>query len=394
MHRTPEIFVIAVSFALVGPVLAAVSAGETGSSPETAQPASSSAEAPSAEASEIQKLIRKLGADSFHTREEAMAKLIEIGPAAEAAVKAAYSSPDPEVAYRARKIVKEIDRSQLSQRRAAFLEGDIEQLKLNAESWERMAKLVGNTREARELFVQMQVAAEDLLTTAEKDPRRCAQKIAQLDDRDRHARRFGGEGLAPGVVAAMVFVGSDDDVSLDSSTMRRCTSLLYRHRGTLGDNEVFRQLLGKWVTADASGSQQYQLLRLAQQFKLDEGVELARKMVKDARPNSYKAHAMMTLGMFGGREDVGQLEKLIDNDARVGAITRGKKRIECRLGDVALAMAIALTDQKAKDYGFPNAPNGRPTSTSYYNYGFSKNENRQAARKKWEEYKEQTQSKD
>jgi hypothetical protein len=98
--------------------------------------------------------------------------------------------------------------------------------------------------------------------------------------------------------------------------------------------------------------------------------------------------------MMGGEDDIELLEKLIRDDTKVGTVARsGNKRIECRLGDVALAMAIALTEQNAKEFGFPNAPNGRPTSTSYYNYGFVDDASRKAARAKWDEYK-QTQAKD
>ena len=336
---------------------------------------------------QVTELIDQLGADSFHEREKAMAELVKIGPPAESAVTEAIESVDPEVAYRARKVIKEIDRSLIAGRRKAFLEGDVEKLKLNAASWKRMEGLLGNSRETRQLFLDMQIAAEDLLTAAEEDPRRCSQEIANLYNEDQQARRFGGQGLAPGVVAAMVFIGSNEKVPLDASTLSRCTSLLYRHRGTLGENEQFRTLLGKWVTTKSSDTQQYQMLRLSQQFKLPEGVEVAREMVNGGGHNSYKAHAILTLGMLGGEEDLEVLSELIDNDTKVGTIARsGNKRIECRLGDVALGMALALTDQNAKEYGFTNAPNGRPTSTSYYNYGFVDDKQRQEARKKWDEF--------
>ena len=98
-------------------------------------------------------LIQQLGADSFHEREAAMAKLIAIGPSVEEEVEAATDAADPEVAYRARKILKEIDRSLITQQREAFLGGDVEKLKANAESWQRMEEMLGNTRESGELFL-------------------------------------------------------------------------------------------------------------------------------------------------------------------------------------------------------------------------------------------------
>lgn len=344
---------------------------------------------------QVNGLVEQLGDDSFAAREEAMAELIEIGPPAEPAVAAAIESPDPEVGYRARKVIKEIDRALRTQRREAFLAGDVEQLKANAESWRRLEEMVGNTRETRQLFLDMQLAGEDILTAAEEDPKRCAARISTLYQEDQNARRFGGQGLAAGAIAAMVFAGASKEVSLDAATLSRSTSLLYRHRATLGENEPFRRLLGKWVTDKAEGTQQYQFLRLAQQFKLEEGVELARKMVAGGGHNTYKAHAILTLGMVGEAEDVAVLEKLIGDNTTVGNVARkGQERIECKLGDIALAMCLALTDQKAKEYGYPNAPDGRPASTSYYQYGFTKKEQREAARAKWSEWKESVETKD
>ena len=199
-------------------------------SAQTAEPAGSGPAA-----TEIEALIDQLGDDSFQARETAMAKLIQVGPPAEPSIQAALDAPDPEVAYRAKKILKEIDRNLIQKRRDAFLAGDIDQLKTNAASWKHMEKLVGNTREARELFAQMQESGVKLLTTVEEDPKRFSQEVVQLYTLDQQMRRFGGgNGLPAGVVAAMVLLGSDEKVSLDATAVSRCTSLLYRHRASFG----------------------------------------------------------------------------------------------------------------------------------------------------------------
>jgi len=337
-------------------------------------------------------LIAKLGDESFAVRERAMKMLIEAGAQVEKAVQAAAESGDPEVSYRSRNILREIQRNRIARQRAAFLDGELEQLGANTLSWERMKKLVGDRREARALFIEMQKTAEDLLTDAEKNPKRCAQRIAQLYQEDQNSRRLGGSGLPSGVVAAMVLIGSNPRVPLDSSAVSRSMSLLYRQRSELGENDTFRKLLTEWIEKKASGRLEYQFLRLAQQFKLKSAVELARKMIRGGGHASHKAQALLTLGMLGDSDDVAILEKHIDNDTRIGARQRGKQRIECKLGDVALAMCLALTEQKAKQYGFPDAPNGRPANTSYYQYGFANNQQRAAARKKWKTWRESQQA--
>jgi hypothetical protein len=333
-------------------------------------------------------LIEQLGDDSFHRRDEATAALIAIGELAEEKVLAASKNHDPEVRYRCRTVLRTIERNQIAQRRSAFLDGDIEKLKINARSWERYSQIVGNTRDSRELFLQMQIAAGDLLDEAEQKPTSCAQRVAQMYLEDTQLRRFGGQGTDSGRVAAMVFIAANKGVSLDSQAMSQSTSLLYRYRSHFDENDTaFRELLAHWVRSKAnSATQQYQFLRLTQQFQLKEGIDLARKMITAGGSSSYKAQAMLTLGKLGTRDDVALLEKQIDNDGALASTGSKTKRKTCKLGDVALAICVVLNDQKLVDFGFQDAPEGRPVSTSYVQYGFYTDEQRQAARQKWESW--------
>ena len=200
-------------------------------------------------------LIEQLGDDSFHRRDEATAALIAIGELAEEKVLAAIKNHDPEVRYRCRTVLRTIERNQIAQRRSAFLEGDIEKLKINARSWQRYSQIVGNTRDSRELFLQMQIAAGDLLDEAEQKPASCAQRVAQMYLEDAQLRRFGGQGMDPGRVAAMVFIAANKGVSLDSKAMSQSISLLYRYRSSFDENDTaFRQLLGHWVRSKANSA--------------------------------------------------------------------------------------------------------------------------------------------
>ena len=79
----------------------------------------------------------------------------------------------------------------------------------------------------------------------------------------------------------------------------------------------------------------------------------------------------------------------ISNSGTLGAFARsGNKRKQCKLGDVALAMCIVLSEKKLKDFGFKDAPEGRPASMSYVQYGFYTEDERKAAVKKWNEWKQ------
>jgi hypothetical protein len=350
---------------------------------------------------QVQAMIDGLGHDSFTRREQAMEALIAAGNVVEKEVAAAIDHGDPEVRYRAAKVLREIEKSQVAERRQRFIDGDTAAMKQNAASWKRLAEILGNTREARELFVQMQSEGATLLDELETDPARCAGEIAALYQKDIFGRPFGGiggiggaaDGVKPGLVLAMIYAAGCDEVKLDAASTSRAVSLLHRFQAKFAEgdgNEPFRKLLGRWMDkqgTDING--QFQFLRLAQQFKLPQGLELSRRLVTSAPHAAYKAQAVMTLAQLGGVEDIPLIEKLIGDNTSLGAMgAKGGQRKECKLGDVALAMCIVLSEQKVKDFGFEDAPEGKPLHASSIQYCFTKDESRIAARAKWQEFRE------
>ena len=146
--------------------------------PQTSPAVAEAVDAPSPE--EVQAMIDGLRHESFARREEAMQQLIAAGFAVEKAVTAAVGDGDPEVRFRAAKVLREIEKSQIAERRLRFIDGDTAAMKLNAASWARLAAVLGNTRASRELFVQMQTDGGSLLDQLEADPARCAGEIAAL----------------------------------------------------------------------------------------------------------------------------------------------------------------------------------------------------------------------
>lgn len=348
---------------------------------------------------QVQAMIDGLGHDSFTRREQAMEDLIAAGMVVEKEVTAAIDHGDPEVRYRAAKVLREIEKSQVAERRQRFINGDTAAMKQNAASWKRLAEILGNTREARELFVQMQSEGATLLDELESDPARCAGEIAALYQKDIFARRGGiggiggaADGVKPGLVLAMIYAAGCDEVQLDAASTSRAVSLLYRFQAKFGEgesNEPFRKLLGRWMDKQGTDiNAQFQFLRLAQQFKLPQGLELSRRLVTSAPHAAYKAQAVMTLAQLGGADDIPSIEKLIGDNTSLGAMgVKDGQRKECKLGDVALAMCIVLSDQKVKDFGFEDAPEGKPLHASYIQYSFIQEESRVAARAKWEEFR-------
>ena len=338
------------------------------------------------------KLIEQLGSDSYQTREDATIALIAIGPPAEAAVGAASKTDDAEVRYRCAMILRGINLGQLANRRKAFLDGDTSRLQANVESWKLMEKITGDTRESRELFIQMQIDGAELLNDADNNPTNCAAQISRMYMTSVTARRIG-EPLPDGVIAAMVLIFNDDRVKVQTASASQAVQLLYQYRATLGDNnEAFRSLLVHWMKNQSDEKLMLSLLRLAQTFKLkEEGLRLAQKGLANSRATT-KAYAILAIGQLGGKEEIEALDKLVTSNEQLGGAMRvGKKKKICKVGDVALAMCVSLSGQRYKDFGFVGVPEGVPIS-SYYYYGFVDDESRNEARKKWAEYRAKNKS--
>lgn len=100
-------------------------------------------------------LVAQLGSKDFAERESAEKRLKELGAAAYAAVLAGTKSEVPEVAQRCRKLLPHV--------RAAWL------ARPESEQWKRFAAITGDTKLARELFVEM-ASHPDRAARLEVDP--------------------------------------------------------------------------------------------------------------------------------------------------------------------------------------------------------------------------------
>jgi HEAT repeat protein len=91
---------------------------------------------PAADSAEIEKLVRSLGAESWEEREKATERLTEIGKPAHEALRRALSSPDAEVRYRARLVLRAVHR-----RVASLLEEAVARGGRDEESFQTLAAI-------------------------------------------------------------------------------------------------------------------------------------------------------------------------------------------------------------------------------------------------------------
>jgi hypothetical protein len=88
---------------------------------------------------------------------------------------------------------------------------------------------------------------------------------------------------------------------------------------------------------------------------------------------TYRGRAIAYIGRFGTAADLRILEKLFDDRGPSGTVFLGgapRKRTVIQVRDLALAMALLLTEQEPEDYGITNryAATAKPTVTQKYMY--------------------------
>lgn len=333
-----------------------------------------------------------LSSPSFATRERATRNLIEAGIAARTALLPLLSGPDAEVRARARQIIGIVRESDFRQRLKDFEADAAGQLKHDLPSWDRFRREIGETREARELFVAMQRAEPALLETLEDNPKQAATQFTERCEAVQTTLGLQNDGLTNGTtgsIAALLFVGGTDDVHVDEQEAIYLDNIvrypLFDHElkgGTLAAS--CRRVLGRWIAKNATPGTLAQNLDLAFAHELKEGAELARRvLVANEGPVEFKPKALLALGRFGTREDAALAETYF-KDVRVCVRHRnvlGERQVQVR--DVALAVALHLTEQDPKAYGLQHVVSSGQMLYMPASLWFADEKERQAAFDKW-----------
>jgi hypothetical protein len=222
------------------------------------------------------------------------------------------------------------------------------------------------------------------------DPRRFSQavslaRVAGLNDVLEDTLKPAARSLA---VASL-------EKSSDLTTIASTYDLLQSVGARDAVEEVVKPALRKALrsAADHSPTQSstLQALRLAQSLRLKEGTPLALKIAAAPAANTYsRGQAILFIADVGGKEDIPALEKLLSEKAAIGSMGFNLTTIHTQLGDVALAALVQLSGQALRDYGFPwfQAFAGQTLATSSpHAAGFADEAGRQAALKKWAEWR-------
>jgi hypothetical protein len=353
--------------------------------------------AQSSDAEKAAELVARLGHEDFQIRENATGGLIEMGIPAKEVVEAATRSSDPEVRFRAQRILDALIVRQQAQMLAAFAKDINGEQGVSLPGWDRFQEIAGTSAASRDLFVQMHRAEWSLLHTVEKDPKKAAADFARRCGELQNALRYAREQITLGSVTALLFLAGDERMDVPDSTGAMLYSFCYqnafktaieggKHRDTL------RTLLGHWVRTSEGAWTAYQSLMMAMRYNLKEGLNPARKMLAEGAntPQHYKQYALLAIAKLGTVENVPNLERSLSDKTVCSrqTVRNGNNRSEyqTQIRDVALVATIHLHGKNPKDFGFERATPNSQYLYSTSTLGFQKEEEREAAFKKWQEH--------
>jgi hypothetical protein len=339
----------------------------------------------------------QLGDASFAAREHATRKLIEWGVLSKPALLPMLDDPDAEVRSRARQILTIVSESDFRLRLEAFATDADGRLTHELPCWQRYLRVFDNSRDARSLFVAMQRAEPRLLDVLETEPKHVTTQFA---DRCRavqfslhNQQEPGVPTVSAGTVAALLFVGADESVRVDEQESVYLYNIIHYpafESGLKGGTTMplFKKLLGRWVAKYSGASTAIQKLELAFSYDLKEGADLAKSMLaeENGQPD-LRTSAFLALGRFGNADCVPLLEHEFKDERICQRQQRNLREAPVQVRDVALAIAIHLTGQNVKTYGFTHAQPNSAIIFTVGSLGFEDDKKRDEAFKKWSDWK-------
>ncbi len=356
-------------------------------------------------------LVPKLGDDRFAVRDAADRELRDMGRRAlPVLTRVAKTATDPEIRVRSERLMARAAIDDFNARLATFLADADGKYKHNLPGWPEFRAAVGDAGDARELFAEIMRSADNrdivagLAVGQDELVRRVLARRQELYAKMYPAAMIvngqviRAERIEPQLVDAvtMLFadiVTGDKDGARMVGVRAITTSVLMTRsnlRTALASAEggaAVRRLFTTWVDTRESPLSLYQAMNTASQLDMkDLAIKTAKKLLKvDAGVTPiYWSYAITTLGKVGGRDELPTVVKYLADD-RVIRQAVGNQQEETQLRDVALAVALLLTDREPKEFGYVVTGTVTLQNVYYYNCRFPDAAERDRAFARWAE---------
>jgi hypothetical protein len=345
---------------------------------------------------ETARLIDRLGDANFDNRESAARRLREIGLPALVALREASNHRSLEVRYRVRRLLVDVEQLDHERRLAAFEKNPEAADDDLLPGLKRYRQLVGSDPNSLRLFIGMQRAERTLFQLSRQPGTafdnlfdvRCAELQIECNLRQRMNK-------VPERMSALLFLASDPAHGERDPSSNMLYGLahvqefnnLMRPGASAPESPAIRKVMGLWIGKPGGGIV-YQRLMLAMSFNFREGLEPAVDVLKRPGIGFQTQYALLAGGRFGSRDQLEVIEKhLNDRTVLTTTAVNNKTTYTSQVRDVALAVAVHLTEQDVGKYGFKNIQKHPQYLFAPNTLGFASDAERAAALAKWNSWK-------
>jgi hypothetical protein len=341
--------------------------------------------------------VRQLGDNSFEAREEASRQLFGMGLSVMGFLEEGSRDPDLEIRRRCLELLPAVREADRRARLDAFVADREGKKGHDLPGWQQYRKVAGEDAPARELFVAIQRSEAGLfLEGVERSPRTAGDQLAaRCQDLQQRLYGFQAGVVHPITVedlAPLFLVACDPRVHPSPLATSLLSSFLYQQapRTALTGSpspSPFKRLVLAWMNHQTDDNSVMQMLYLANNLNLREGLDLAVRVVRERRVKGVGlATAFTTIGKLGGKEQVGLLEPFLEDRTVIGPFALNRMRGTTEVRDVALAMLVELTGQSHKDYGYPFVDTNAGFKFYAHFLGFPTDRQREQALRRWKDW--------
>ena len=290
--------------------------------PKAASATEAIAEEPSGSVSdtEIADMVQKLGSNIFQERETATRNLQKAGGAALPRLREAAKSKDREVRVRAEQLINAIEDKIKKTVTLKFLRDTNPDLDYGMTGWKFSAKILGTSRKARELFLEMYQADPKLLALLEQTPEKAEPEILNFAGRLAANIVNGGDltiGESALLLLTMYLPKMLENTTLQDAVQAATFSGAFKRSIILetGDTPA-RKIFGHWI-ANVNEKNASRAMLTARETMVPESAQLARRMLQTELDDGDSMVALSLLLLFGDLQDVALLEKLLKDETEM-----------------------------------------------------------------------------
>lgn len=354
-------------------------------------------------------LVSDLGAQEYAVREEAEAEILQRGADILPLLNDARRSPDLEVRLRAATLYQQLSRSIRRENFERFLAMD-ENVQLMG--WEQFKKRHGDGLPTRKLYVEMLKSEWDTIATLETQPQLIDYLLFQRANKLREEMYGPRQSqVTEGSAAAIMHATSFEEIRITPTTMEQMKLLVATPQLTesLQDPERSAPLLSvfdRWLETNLEAGRftdemRFIVLSTCLREGISSGKIVAKQMLEQRASPAYQngfgqfgainanqqmMYAILAIAKLGGKEDIDQLKEYLDDKTEVSLHSVQGDQFKTQLRDVALVGVLHLSGEDPKDYGFPRITNDPNFLYSIRSIGFTAEEQRDNAFRKWAQY--------